>query len=229
MKYNYKLKELENNKPLFYYFLGVIFTDGCIHVAKGRSSKTLTIDSKDLDWLENLKQFICPEIKIQKSRSCYRLPIYNTEFCNLLQKFGCTNKKSLTINYPIIPEEYKRDFIRGLMDGDGSIGIYQSRKNKYKYLKPQCYICSASRSFSYSLSQDLKDLEFKHSFVVQKNSNCMIENRVINSINHVYYIKFSTRLAAKLLSWIYYPGHIVSLNRKKNKAEEIISLYENKL
>ncbi len=38
-----------------------------------------------------------------------------------LRRLGLTERKSLTMRFPDVPEEFLRDFIRGCWDGDGSI------------------------------------------------------------------------------------------------------------
>ena len=38
-----------------------------------------------------------------------------------LRRLGLTERKSLTMHFPDVPEEYLWDFIRGCWDGDGSI------------------------------------------------------------------------------------------------------------
>ena len=51
-----------------------------------------------------------------------------------LIKLGCVPNKSLTVKFPTeeqVPKEFLSSFILGLIDGDGSIGIYKRKvKNK---------------------------------------------------------------------------------------------------
>jgi hypothetical protein len=46
--------------------------------------------------------------------------IYNKSLYDKLLEIGLTPNKSLTLQWPEVPREYYRDFVRGFFDGDGS-------------------------------------------------------------------------------------------------------------
>jgi intein/homing endonuclease len=55
----------------------------------------------------------------------------NDKIYNDLLKFGLTPNKSLTLQFPDVPKEYVRHFVRGCWDGDGSV-YFEKRANRIK-------------------------------------------------------------------------------------------------
>ena len=48
-----------------------------------------------------------------------------------LIKLGCTTNKTNSLKYPsydIVPKEFEKDFVRGCIDGDGSIIFFNNKK-----------------------------------------------------------------------------------------------------
>jgi intein-encoded DNA endonuclease-like protein len=65
----------------------------------------------------------------------------NDALYNELLKYGLTPNKSLTLQFPDVPREYVRHFIRGCWDGDGSVYLEKrSKRIKASYV-------SGSRKF----------------------------------------------------------------------------------
>jgi hypothetical protein len=52
--------------------------------------------------------------------------------CDWLIRLGLTPAKSLTLGSVAVPDEYFADFLRGCIDGDGSIVTYVDRYNTFK-------------------------------------------------------------------------------------------------
>lgn len=120
------------------YWLGFLYADG--YVSKNKNHLELTI--KDLDHLEKFKKFLKTDVDIKekitklngKVFTNYRLTISSKEICLDLNRLGCCSNKSLTLTSPKnVPDKLSRHFIRGYFDGDGSVGIYKSKKNKLCY------------------------------------------------------------------------------------------------
>ena len=122
------------------YWLGVMYTDGFISKANDYTNYLgLSISEKDIDLLEKFKKFLnySGEIKHYKVSCGYkigapyvRLLVGNNKLVADLEKWGVVEHKTKIISdMPDIP--YKMDFIRGVIDGDGSL---------YKRL-PQIRIC----------------------------------------------------------------------------------------
>ena len=116
------------------YVLGLIYTDGNLHIRKDKSGYELGILSfgqKEKELVEKiLKLMNCDatiryrerrELENTTSGELYYFAIGYNDIANDLIKLGITPNKSLDMKFPKIPDEYFRDFVRGLFDGDGSV------------------------------------------------------------------------------------------------------------
>ena len=65
----------------------------------------------------------------RKSDNSYKLEIGCKEIYNNIIKLGGCERKSLVAEFPDVPDEYLRHFIRGYFDGDG--GVSYNKINKY--------------------------------------------------------------------------------------------------
>jgi len=129
-----KLKVDENYfekwTPNMAYILGFIIADGCIiqGTYKGYSdSLKLGVHVKDRDILEKIKSQLKAAHAISIVKNAAYLSISSQIMINCLKNLGVTYRKSLNENVPQIPLKNIRHFIRGVVDGDGS--IWQDRKD----------------------------------------------------------------------------------------------------
>lgn len=128
------------NSKLKAYFLGFITADGCIQ-SNGLNSYglTITIHEKDISILHKLKEEIQCENQVKlisggmthdktKIKTHCRFQLFNKELVSDLKSYGLTEKKSTTMPNIIvnIPVEYRKAFILGYFDGDGSISFNKS-------------------------------------------------------------------------------------------------------
>ena len=129
---NYSIDEtvFENiDTPEKAYWLGIIYSDGYISITKYTKRFGLSVSRKDIDLLEKFKAFLkySGEIGNYTVSGGYkvgveysRVAVGNNKIVEDLQKLGVEEHKSLILKkIPDIP--YKDDFIRGVIDGDGSI------------------------------------------------------------------------------------------------------------
>jgi len=111
------------------YIVGILATDGNLSV----DARHITITSKDLDLLETVRDCLKLKNSIGQQRRLlnpyYRLQWGDTSFYNWLVQIGLTPAKSLTLGPLQIPDNFFADFVRGVIDGDGSIGLYTDRSN----------------------------------------------------------------------------------------------------
>lgn len=111
------------------YFLGFIYADGYV----SKKAFGIKISVKDEYLLETLKQKLHSEHKIVhtigtqtkygKVDSC-SISIVNKYFVDNLISKGVIYNKTGQITFPdetIVPEQFKRHFIRGYFDGNGSV------------------------------------------------------------------------------------------------------------
>ena len=109
------------------YLLGFLYADGCI-TSDGRIS--ILINRKDIEILHLIQKFVCPNHKIQlrndlniKRDPQARLRFLSKRLYNRLVQLGFSVDKTHTESsiFTNIPFHLKHHFIRGFLDGDGSI------------------------------------------------------------------------------------------------------------
>lgn len=115
------------------YWLGIMFSDGNV----GKNS--IQIDMLDKDCIEKFHAFMKSTHKIlvrntKEGKIKYGLRISNKKIVSDLKTHGCVERKSLILQWPTsVPEHLYSHFIRGYMDGDGSINYsFASKTSKYK-------------------------------------------------------------------------------------------------
>ena len=128
------------------YAVGLITTDGCL----SRDGRHLTMTSKDIDLLETVRRCLGITARITLStnpRPCYRLQWGDVVFHSWLTEIGLMPAKSLRLGPLMVPDEWMRDFLRGCIDGDGSIVTYTDRYNTFKNPRTStlAYISRSSR------------------------------------------------------------------------------------
>lgn len=111
------------------YILGLLYADGCI--GKNINSIQLSLQEKDKSILEKINlllenprplKFINYKEKNPNWQNQYRITIVNKHMHDSLIKQGVIPNKSLILTFPEnIDKNLYRHFIRGYLDGDGSI------------------------------------------------------------------------------------------------------------
>lgn len=110
------------------YWLGVMYSDGYISKQKYTNKMGLSVKYIDEEWLVKFKEFLnyngeighYTGITTYGETSYVRLLIGNNKIVSDLEKWGVVEHKTKIISkIPDIP--YKEDFIRGYIDGDGSL------------------------------------------------------------------------------------------------------------
>jgi transposase len=97
----------------------------------------LSITSKDRDLLETVKDRLglsqaLGVCRNGQGRSYSTLHWRDRALYTWLTDLGLTPAKSLTLGPLAVPDEYFRDFLRGCIDGDGSIVVYTDRYHTAK-------------------------------------------------------------------------------------------------
>jgi len=207
-----------------FYLLGAYMTDGNINDTKHHVS--FSIISKDRDWIENIRDIICPNKPLYDRLNCCAIEVSDIDAMSWLISYGCTPRKSKTLLLEkTIPEKYHRDFIRGLIDGDGSITScpYKKVKNnkEYWYTKRTIYLCSASKIFIEQISSLIPSNISCHIITLSPKNSIIRGKEVIATCNQ-YRLQFNDSNAQKLLTWLYYPEHKLSMPRKNQLALSLI-------
>lgn len=136
--------------PNLAYAIGLLTTDGCLSTDK----RHIIMRSSEPELLNTFKQCLGINNKIGTTKNrniiSYRVQFGNVQFYNWLIKIGLFPAKTYTIGKINIPDEYFKDFLRGHLDGDGNINIFQDVYNtfknpKYIYIRLSVRFISASK------------------------------------------------------------------------------------
>lgn len=188
------------------YWAGFFLADG--HVRSKRDACDLHLSGCDRGHLEKLSKLLKNEGKIEDCKDgSVRITFCGEWFVRDLKKlFGVYPKKSLTCKISEnIPDEYYKDFIRGVFDGDGSITI------------ATCPSISFTSSFHVL---DFLRFYFSENVGVKlksKNEQAPIQNR--GKFGSIHY---SGENAGKILKWMYDNSEeSIRLDRKYFKWKEL--------
>ena len=102
------------------YFLGFLITDGNVYGNDVR----LQLKNESKVILDVLKEKTLSENKIREDkRGFVTFSVKRKKWVDDLSKYGVIPRKTSTVYFPEIPEEFLSHFIRGLIDGDGWISF----------------------------------------------------------------------------------------------------------
>jgi len=152
--------------PEMAYVLGLIITDGCIS-RTGRVSLSMN----DNELLEKVKKVMGSEHKIEPSKhqkGLYYFHFAREKLVEDLRKFGIFPRKSLTVKFPDVPQDFLTHFIRGVFDGDGT--VYFDKRGRNYPIRTGLY--SGSKDFIEKLEDNLTKLGLpKRNISQQKTKN----------------------------------------------------------
>lgn len=124
-----------------------------------------------------------------------------------LRSLGLTEAKSRTITWPMLPKHLEGAFVRGVLDGDGSVMLNQRRKNQ-QAADLNVQFVGASIPFRDALSEWLTGNTIRHSIRMNPKS-------LVWSINVI-----QQSSATFLYNLLYRPGVAVPcLRRKKDNYD----------
>lgn len=133
-KYFFNMNKIKQDSHEKYYWIGFISADGSI---LGNSLR-IQLQLRDKEILENFQSFMETNAPIKETKNnhgkdtCY-ISINSAEFVEYLAEYNIIANKSLIFTIPTdkIPKEYLFDFIRGLIDGDGTVSRRKNKGNIY--------------------------------------------------------------------------------------------------
>jgi hypothetical protein len=131
-----------------------------------------------------------------------------------LTDIGLMPAKSLRLGTLRVPDEWFRDFLRGCIDGDGSIVTYTDRYNvrkkpSYVYTRVYVSLVSASPPFIEWLRAS-----------VQRLRHLSGDVGIRKSARHhdIWRLRYAKRESLALLRWMYYASDVACLQRKRDLA-----------
>ncbi len=193
-----------------WYIIGLISADGNLN----KDGRHINITSKDRKFLFLIRNALKLKNKIgRKTREKSGKKVYSqiqfgdVKFYRYLEDIGLTKKKSLTMGILKIDKIYFLDFLRGVIDGDGSISTWIHRTNSHRQWSLR--IVSAAPVFIQWLKTKMEDY-----FDVRGKLYCY---KYKNKSNPLYILKFGKLPAKVILKSVYYKNSL-SLNRKHKIA-----------
>lgn len=195
------------------YFYGLMLTDGNLSESeRNRGRLTYEISAKDKDIIPKISSMFDVHCGVgeRQRNSAFDNKQYNTVFArwynkalrDSIKKYGFpTRNKSETAEFPKCDNLNIRGFLRGLIDGDGSLGI---TSNKIPFVS----FCSKSKVLS---EQFKKAVEPIIGYLPKSKPN--LRDGLINMCLY----KEKAQAVAKYL----YGGAKIALNRKKKKYRQI--------
>lgn len=210
--------------PELAYSVGLITTDGNLSIDK----RHITVTSTDIQLLETFQKCLGIKAKISPNppsklskKPAFRIQYGNVVFYNWLLKIGLFPRKSLTLGILNIEDKYFPDFLRGHLDGDGSIIYYKDKYNtkinpKYIYDRLFVYFRSASPKHIEWLQKSVANLRGVKGSINYYHSKSQLGK------SFSYILKYSTKEAKIILKWIYYQDQLPCLLRKLVVAKPFI-------
>ncbi len=208
--------------PQLAYAVGLIVTDGCL----SSDGRHIIFTSKDIDLIQIFAQILNLKNKIGETRNprsrAYRIQFGNISLYRWFLDIGITPHKSLTIEKVAVPRKYFLDFLRGHLDGDGSITTYTDTYNTYK--NPR-YIYT--RLFLRFNSGSLAHIKWLQKTIIKISTiSGRIHTTKPNAVgNSMHILKFGKKDSIKMLKTIYYAPNLPCLARKRKIAEMFLQPY----
>lgn len=183
--------------------------DGYMHHDKHYK---ISFSSNDYAHLEDIKKAVGSNTKLYREKkdgeyiNCYDLCLYSKKIFFDIMKLGGKTRKSNTLEFPEIPRNLLPDFIRGYFDGDGSLFVvsYKATKNGKVYHELRSNFTSGNKKFIEAIRKNLAD-------------EIGLPLKIIGQYGpHQFKLGYGTKNTIKLIKYLYYPGHKLSLGRKAN-------------
>jgi len=221
-KYTYDSSTLQQENDVSYYILGAFISDGNVSIQR-QKYYTSSIGSVDKDWIEDIRKAMSLSLPIKQQDNFFSLRIYDANIGKWFISHGCIPRKSLCVSMPHIPNKYLADFVRGVFDGDGCVS-YTIKTNKTINFKS--YICGSSIELLSDLQQKLSTIGIVGALRLKKqNKTHKIKGKTVHTFNDHWRLEFSKLNTLKLLEFMYYEGHKISLKRKFETFKTIKNIY----
>lgn len=194
------------------YVIGLISTDGNL----SKDGRHIVFVSKDLELIKLFQKCLNLKNKISVKTSGYSkgrgkyyfIQFGNVIFYNELMSIGLSPNKSKNIAQLLIPKKYFPDFLRGHLDGDGTIRSY----NDPEYIHSRrLYITflSASEKHVHWLQSQIK----KFYGIIGR----------VRPVRRAWILVYAKKASLSLLRIIYHKPNLPSLTRKRNLIKDYLS------
>lgn len=186
----------------FAYAVGLFTADGSM----SKDGRHFDFTSKDKDQVINFAKCLNLNNKISgKSRGYsgekkyFHIQFGDVKLYKFFQSIGLQPNKSLTIKEVNIPDQFFPDFLRGYLDGDGSVQLFEHPQSELKQIRIRFY--SGSKQFILWLRSKIK--------TKVKVSGGSAKERV-----RAWWLVYCKRDSLELIKYMYYSDKIPMLKRK---------------
>ena len=194
------------DSPIKAYWLGFLFTDGCVDHYKSTGRIRLQLQKKDKEILERFQEDLGLDGKIiydiRPNSTCCSVEFTDEQIYNDLAKYNIIPNKTYLINhipYQKIPKKYWSAYALGLFDGDGSLSYSKD--------------FSTDVTLNYTAYHETEVQDF------QTLINFLINNKKINKnfFTSAWHTQWRGRLQVLKILDVLYKDCPIHLQRKYNK------------
>jgi len=181
------------------YCLGFWYADGSVEYVPEMRGKYIRAACTDKSVIEAIKIMLSSEHRIVVTKKggnykpFYLLRIGSARLFNQLQTLGVTERKSRTIKFPEVPDNYLSDFVRGYFDGDGCVYLEKDNNGNIKRL---------STIFTCGNECFLSDLRL----LLHEHASTRPDNKIHSTkggFSGAYQLRYSTRDSLRLYNFLY--------------------------
>jgi hypothetical protein len=215
-KNTYNIKFFSRYNKINCYWAGFLLADG--YIRNNRDSVSLKLQPRDHSHIIKFKKTINFAGKIKRYKKYSNIDISGAWFIkDLKNNFNIIPNKTFRLNFPKIPSQFISHFIRGIMDGDGSISFVT---NKYGMK----YITVSFLGYK-PIIEKIRDILRKKVKIKLKSKN-VFPPLVKHDNPKIASIYFSGKNAINVLNYIYKRStNKIRLTRKYNRYHEERKFY----
>lgn len=192
------------------YALGWLATDGCVQYVPGERYG-IRWELTDLDAIKTLLSIFSATNGVYTretgGKPLYSIYLRGQHIVRRVMDLGITPRKTHSLKYPPVPKELHRHFIRGVLDGDGSVLIL-NKSNGGKQLTMK--ICGASKEFLESIGKILSD-------------ELEVITKIYEEQPGFYVLRYGAKESFSILRYLYHDA-TVFLQRKFDRYQEAINI-----
>jgi DNA-binding transcriptional regulator WhiA len=211
------------------YIIGLIATDGNLskdkrHILFTTTEKQLANIFKKCLGIKN-KIMVTPPSGFDK-KFAYRINFGDVKFYSWLTDLGLMPNKTRHLGKLSIPDKYFADFLRGHLDGGGSVFTYIDKYMEYKGKK---YVYH--RLYTHFISSSFKHIRWLRSKIkeILNIEGCLSSYLRENRKFSLWQLRFAKKDSLKFLFWLYYKPNLPCLKRKQKIADRFLKNLPSKI
>lgn len=192
------------------YILGLLFTDGNISLDNKRQPNIrLSLKLSDVDILLKIKEELNLDCSLiydkRENKECATLSFRSKKIADDLNNYNIIPNKTYLIKHlPKINEKFLSHFLRGLVDGDGS--IYWNKKIKSW--------CIDFTNYNKEICEDFHNIINK---LINKTNALSIKN-----YGSSFHVRWQSKKDSKKIMEVLYKNNNISIARKNRLANAIL-------